>query len=517
MDSPVPMVTVVFRDDSALRPFKPRERGKPRDNVAAYFNALPDINYIVLAPSDDREFTYRVIFHEYTHFLVHRSTPRVPKWLDEGLAEFYSTFDGSQRDSRMLVGRPIPSHRMLLRDVGGSIPLRKFLDSKSLPDLLKDPSTTQRFYAESSAVTHYLLLGDGGAHQPQLHAFMAAMQAGELADRAFARIFGDDLETLQDGLRSHLNRATMPAIQLPSVDLKLDGPIEPLAEVDAQQIQGDLLVCHGAFDEADEHLAKALALDPAHVGSRLSRARQLVGRQDVDAALKVVTAPDFHGAAEFSTVFLKAEILRQAGRYEEALAAYQLAIKAQPDSAPAYYGLSISQLALAQPDTIASFRRCMDLRPDPNWYMARLLTTQRLALDGMGVADATNYVRQAGWQSSSSPYVMYVAALVSMRQKQLDQAHSILDEIAANVDAKSWQATIVEYLRGRLSVEAFLKKASPEELLTEAHAYIGIKAHIDGDRATALQHLQWVKEKGRHDYTEYDLALGELDRIEREK
>ena len=101
--------------------------------------------------------------------------------------------------------------------------------------------------------------------------------------------------------------------------------------------------------------------------------------------------------------------------------------------------------------------------------------------------------------------------------KQLDQAHSILDEIAANVDAKSWQATIVEYLRGRLSVGAFLKKASPEELLTEAHAYIGIKAHIDGDRATALQHLQWVKEKGRHDYTEYDLALGELDRIEREK
>jgi len=132
------------------------------------------------------------------------------------------------------------------------------------------------------------------------------------------------------------------------------------------------------------------------------------------------------------------------------------------------------------------------------------------------VIDAANYVRQAGWQDSASPYAMYIAALASMRDKNADQVRKILDEIAANVDARSWQATIVEYLGGRLSAETFLKKASPEELLTEAHAYIGIKSHIDGDRATALQHLQWVKEKGRRDYTEYGLALGELDRIERE-
>ena len=103
-----------------------------------------------------------------------------------------------------------------------------------------------------------------------------------------------------------------------------------------------------------------------------------------------------------------------------------------------------------------------------------------------------------------------------MRAKNADQATKILDDITANIDARSWQATIVEYLGGRLSADTFLKKASPEELLTEAHAYIGIKAHIDGDQATALQHLQWVKEKGRRDYTEYGLALAELDRIEHE-
>jgi hypothetical protein len=60
--------------------------------------------------------------------------------------------------------------------------------------------------------------------------------------------------------------------------------------------------------------------------------------------------------------------------------------------------------------------------------------------------------------------------------------------------------------RDQVTPDAFLKKASPEELLTEAHAYIGIKAHIEGNRATALQHLQRVKDKGRPDYTEYGVG-----------
>lgn len=34
MDPPAPTVAVVFRDDNALRPFKPRDRGKPLDTVS---------------------------------------------------------------------------------------------------------------------------------------------------------------------------------------------------------------------------------------------------------------------------------------------------------------------------------------------------------------------------------------------------------------------------------------------------------------------------------------------------
>ena len=80
LDPPAPTVAVVFRDDNAMTPFKPRDRGKPMDMVAAYFAPHPDVNYIVLSIGR-REFTYQVVFHEYTHLLVARlSHDSVPVW-----------------------------------------------------------------------------------------------------------------------------------------------------------------------------------------------------------------------------------------------------------------------------------------------------------------------------------------------------------------------------------------------------------------------------------------------------
>ena len=374
-----------------------------------------------------------------------------------------------------------------------------------------------RFYAQSWAFTHYLLIGEKGAYRSKVREFASALQSGQSSDLAFAQTFGTDLDALERGLREYLDLPTMLAMQLPSVEMQLDLPLEPLPEIDALQVQGDLLARHGAYEAAEKRLSKALAIDRLSIPVNLSRARVLLGQERPADAIDILEAPDLQHATDFATTFLRAEAFRSAKRYDDAIPAYLRALAAHRDSAPSYFGLSLSQQALGKGGAAANFTRCLAVHPDPGWYFRRILESQRLGLDTFVYADATSFVRQSGWQSTGSPYVMFVAALTSMRHEKADQSREILDEIAANVDAKSWQATIVEYLRGRLPADTFLKRASPEELLTEAHAYIGIKAHIDGDRATALQHLQWVKDKGLHNYTEYGLALGELDRIDREK
>jgi hypothetical protein len=86
--SPVPTTVIVFKSESSYRPFKPMQ------NVAGYFQSGPDVNYITLstesASSEQSSFT--IIFHEYTHLLIDATSGNVPTWVNEGLAEYYSTF-----------------------------------------------------------------------------------------------------------------------------------------------------------------------------------------------------------------------------------------------------------------------------------------------------------------------------------------------------------------------------------------------------------------------------------------
>ena len=425
-DPPAPIVAVVFRDDNALTPFKPRDRGKPLDTVAAYFSPLPDVNYIVMAMGRV-EFTYRVIFHEYTHLLVNQNIRRLPLWLGEGMADFYSTFDGSERDGRLIIGRPIPEYVGALGGLSTLIPLNKFIDPKALPNLYRDPEITARYYAQSWALAHYLLLGDNMAHRPQLGAFMAGVQNGDPSEVVFKRVFGDDLSAMDRALRQYVNLMQLPAFQVPAPDLKASAEPVSLTEAAAEQVQGDLLVRTGAFEEADRHLERSLSLDRLNVDTRLSRARSLIAQEHPTEAVDILSAPDLVARADFATAFLRAEANRAARHFEDAEAAYRHAVTLRTDSAFVYYGLSISQLALGKPDAAATFARAQLLQPGNGWYFARLMDSQRIGVDTFAMADATSYVEQAGWRDGMTPYALYIAALTLQRQQQSEKANEVLE------------------------------------------------------------------------------------------
>src|SRR6185295_12552968 len=110
------------------------------------------------------------------------------------------------------------------------------LDPNAVAELLRDQTATRRFYAEAWALTHYLLLGDNGSHQPKLREYMEALQTGEATDRAFARIFGENLDALETGVRRHIGNVTLPVLWVRAVDANITAAVEPMAEVDALQV-----------------------------------------------------------------------------------------------------------------------------------------------------------------------------------------------------------------------------------------------------------------------------------------
>ena len=93
-------------------------------------------------------------------------------------------------------------------------------------------------------------------------------------------------------------------------------------------------------------MARALALDPQHVETRLTKARSLLAQDRAADALDLLSAPDLVPSDRFDVALLRADASRETAHYADAVAAYERAIRVQPEAASAYYGLSLAQMAM---------------------------------------------------------------------------------------------------------------------------------------------------------------------------
>ena len=82
------------------------ERRGPRP--AGVFQPAPHTHHIALRIDESRANRYRSVFHEYFHLLTTLNLPHVPRWLDEGLPEFWENV--VIREDMVEVGRSAQHH-----------------------------------------------------------------------------------------------------------------------------------------------------------------------------------------------------------------------------------------------------------------------------------------------------------------------------------------------------------------------------------------------------------------------
>ena len=257
--SPVPTVVVVFGNDAAFSPYKPRFEGRPVD-VAGLFVQNDDINYILVnAAASDRAF--KVVFHEYSHFLLGNWAQAVPLWMNEGMAEVYSTFEERDAGRVALLGLPDGNHLGLLS--GRSlIPVRELIDIDHTSPTYNEGSRRGVLYAESWALVHYLMFGDA-ARRPQFSAFMTAIKRGTPAGQAFGDAFGD-ATVLDTELRNYRRRFRFSAGRVDFGE-KVDGGTitrgEAIPEPQAAAYLGDVQARLGRADQARTQLRALLDQD----------------------------------------------------------------------------------------------------------------------------------------------------------------------------------------------------------------------------------------------------------------
>jgi tetratricopeptide (TPR) repeat protein len=382
LTAPAPTVVVVFGSRKAYEPFKPRYRNKAVD-VRGYFVQGQDVNYVTLT-TDTADEDFRVVCHEYTHFVIGNQMSSVPAWLNEGLAEFYSTFALKGDAKGAFIGRVIPHHILALRE--RFIPLDELMGVDHKSPLYNEGDRRTIFYAESWALTHYLLieLADGAT---RINRYLSAIAGGEAADRAFAAAFGALPRDFEKQLRAYVGRRVYQSMEFTFTDrVEADRGAagRALTEAESEAWKGDLLLHIDRVDEARSRLETALALDANVARAHLSFG-MLSLRQENDAAAwmhlqRAVSLEPDNYAAQYAYGI---SILRYRDQQpdaadrppvETARAALATAVRLQPDSTEALAWLGYADLLSGAhlDEARASLQRAVTLAPGRADYAFRL-------------------------------------------------------------------------------------------------------------------------------------------------
>jgi len=199
---------------------------KPESNAAAYWLGTPDGDFIVLQSLDETSPIDAV--HELAHMMVARTGTVYPLWIEEGLAQYYSTL--KTFGSKVRLGAELPGALAVVRGAAGTTsPDRLFTVTELQPDTA--PPLAGQFYAASWALVHMLLTD--GAYRGRAHTFLSAVGGGAAPGDAFTATYGKPAAALNADFRKYISR------------FKVDSTVVAAPPLSTPQIQA------GAVDDVD--------------------------------------------------------------------------------------------------------------------------------------------------------------------------------------------------------------------------------------------------------------------------
>jgi len=351
----MPTLVYLFDDEDAMKPFVPLYNGKPAVlGGYCHCGSSDDVNFIVAGLARYSE-SSAIIFHEYAHLLIHNAARDVPVWLNEGLAEFYSTFVLKDGGRQADIGRTIARHVQLLRQ--RVLPVAQLLAVDETSPLYNEGERRSIFYAESWALTHYLLMErrDGVS---VINRYSTAVAAGTPSEKAFVDATGTSPKHMDAELQRYVNRPALRALTFVLADrIDVDEPerARTISAAEADARLGDVQMRVGRLNEAAARIeaAAAAGLDVAEAQLALGLLRLRQERKpDAWAPLQkaATLAPDdFVAQYTYALTLLRREGESEAQEKalaERAYAALTRALVVNPQSASALVWLAYADLVL---------------------------------------------------------------------------------------------------------------------------------------------------------------------------
>jgi tetratricopeptide (TPR) repeat protein len=421
------------------------------ERVAGFFQGGPERDYIALHSGPDAG---RTAFHEYVHLVLSHAPAVLPRWFEEGTADFYSTL--ARSGNRWRVGEPIGSHITWLGN--GRLLSAAQLDAVTpMSDEYQDRERGL-FYAESWALVHMLNLSP--EWRTGMPSFALLLSEGRTADDAFKTAFGKTLDQAVAALPKYLRgmQGTTVGDVAPASANTIR--VEPLPPIRAALALVDFALNVGRPDQAGR-LMEALPMDSPEVvaaAGALARAEH----KD-DEARKLLTRAIELGSRDASTYFEYAMVEEDAGakasRVEELLGKV---IELNPHFADAQFLLGVRKTDYGLYDrAIEHLKAATQLRPRRSDYWHALGYAQSKA---GRIADALASARRAEATASTSGEEAMAQALTTLAQERPGRPASKGPDV---ITPTSWTRR-----KGDSSVEGVLTRfdcdANPKILVRNA-------------------------------------------------
>jgi hypothetical protein len=250
-NKPLPVRIIQFSTEKEYAPYR------FNSFASAYYQSGAERDLIVMSHGGADSFPTAI--HEYVHLVARHAGLDLPPWLNEGLADFYSTL--RQIGNKAVIGEPIPG-RLLEISREKWIPLNVVLAVDRSSPYYNEKSKAGMFYAESWALTHMLSLAP--EYRPKWGDFVKAILQGKSSADALTSTYGRPVAQVEQDLRGYTRQPTYLA---GTFDAKLEKiqqqyPASPAPEFDLKLMLLEIAV--GNTKEQHEAQLRSLAAqDPS--------------------------------------------------------------------------------------------------------------------------------------------------------------------------------------------------------------------------------------------------------------
>ena len=277
-----------------------------------------------------------MVFHEYSHLLLNTVFAEAPLWFNEGVAEYFSTFQVTDDGRHVLLGRPISRHVALLRE--------RPLNLSQLFSIRAGSSAYTRegierdlIYAQSWALVHYARHAEHGRFA-SLELLARRLADGDPIDESVRAAYGTDSEALQSAVQMYVRAQNYTSIELSPTDgivTRVDSEVATIDRADVEAWLADLLAHLQRGPEAIPRLERALQIrsDQARALATLGilRVRQGNRREGLNLLARAAAAGQDVESVQFEYGWaLATDDVFDAERAQRARTAFERALTIRP-------------------------------------------------------------------------------------------------------------------------------------------------------------------------------------------